>query len=253
MKQLFIISLLLSLASSGYALSWTDVAGYWKFDEGSGAYAYDASGNNNTGTLYGNTSWTAGKHGNGLYFDGSGDYVQIADSTSLSPTQQITIASWVYTPGNFGYWTIVGKDNAYQNQLLGSNGIQNSIYYGGWSEKNSSAVLTAGAWNHVVITFNGSTQSIYANGTLILQGAFSAGINNSADTMYIGSWKAASEFFYGIIDEVSVWNKALSSTEVSTFYTTYNGNVSNFVPEASSFLCLFLVVGAGVLRRFFSK
>lgn len=252
MKSLFLfLMVLFCIVSTSEAISWSDLGGYWKFDEGSGSTVSDASGNNNTGTLYGNTSWVNGKTGKGLYFDGSGDYVQIGDSVSLSPTSQLSIVSWVYTTGNFNYWTIVGKNEAYQNQLWDTNGIENSIYYGGWTQKQTGAVLTPGAWNQVVITFDGSTQRTYANGNLIQAWSLTAGITDSANPVYIGSWLGASEFFLGIIDEVSVWKKALTTAEVSSLYQNYGGNVTAYfaVPEFSSLMGL--LVGLGAL--FFAK
>src|SRR3989338_9287108 len=59
------------------------LVGYWSMNEGTGSYAGDASGNKNTGTLTGGPTWVDGKRGKALSFDGSNDYVSVADANSL--------------------------------------------------------------------------------------------------------------------------------------------------------------------------
>jgi len=73
----------------------SNLMGYWTFDENSGSYTYDYSGFNNTGTLTNGPTWAAGKFDYALQFDGSNDYVDAGNSSSLSPTNAITIEAWV--------------------------------------------------------------------------------------------------------------------------------------------------------------
>ena len=102
-----IISLLLLLVSSMLAVSTRLVkatgtgytqppglVGYWNFDQGSGTIAYDSSGYNNHGTIYG-ASWTSGKVNGALNFDGLNDYVDCGNNETLDPTQGATIEAWV--------------------------------------------------------------------------------------------------------------------------------------------------------------
>ncbi len=67
---------------------------YWKFDEGAGINARDSAGNND-GILKEGPVWTSGKIGGALEFDGADDYVEVPDSSSLNPTEEITVMAWI--------------------------------------------------------------------------------------------------------------------------------------------------------------
>ena len=74
---------------------------YWKFDEGTGTTTYDGSGNNKTGqmiTVASSPTWVSGKYGSALNFDGTNDYIQVADNSTLDITDAITLEAWVYDP-----------------------------------------------------------------------------------------------------------------------------------------------------------
>ena len=73
-----------------------NLVGYWKFDEGTGATAYDSSGNNFNGTINGATWFNDPVQGWCLSFDGINDYVNIPNNTALNITRDITISAWVY-------------------------------------------------------------------------------------------------------------------------------------------------------------
>ena len=85
------------LLSAGRA--WSDsLVAHWKFNEGTGSTAYDSSVNNNTGALHNmaEDDWVSGLDGTALNFDGSDDYVQVADDSSMSfGTGSFSIAVWM--------------------------------------------------------------------------------------------------------------------------------------------------------------
>jgi hypothetical protein len=85
------------------------LAGYWKFDEGSGTVASDSSNNGNTGTLVNGPQWVDGIRGNALTFDGVDDYVDVLDSNNLDVSQSITIEAWVKPHVNDRLMNIVAK------------------------------------------------------------------------------------------------------------------------------------------------
>ena len=93
-KVILLISLALMLVAAGSASA--DLVARWKFDEGSGDVAHDASGNGNDGTFVGDPQWTTGKLGGALEFNGSSDYIEVPFSESLRVINQgdFSIAAW---------------------------------------------------------------------------------------------------------------------------------------------------------------
>src|SRR3990167_283101 len=90
------------------------LVGYWNFDEGSGATVADSSGNGNTGTLTNGPTWTTGKIGQALSFDGSNDYVDAGTGSSLNLASSLTVSAWI-KPDTFGggsYGRIIDKRGA---------------------------------------------------------------------------------------------------------------------------------------------
>ena len=118
-----IIAAAIVLLSGGiliYALTKTTEkagpVGYWKFDEGAGTVAYDASGNANNGTLTSfdfddDSNWTTGKVAGALKFDGSDDYIKVSTTTNsvLNITDEITIEAWIKPATDTGEHAIVVK------------------------------------------------------------------------------------------------------------------------------------------------
>jgi hypothetical protein len=193
--------------------------GWWRFDENTGATASDNSTNGNSGTLQGSPlpSWVTGKYGNALQFDGSQNYVQIPDSQSLKPTN-ITITAWI-NPTSVSGDTIYSKDFPVCT-LRYSEGSPSSPYptfiltiLGTQYEIVSSMAITYGAWNYIAATFDGTTMNLYVNGQLAATAthAGSIGWDTAVATIAKNSWGG---YGAGIIDEVQIYNRALSATEI---------------------------------------
>jgi hypothetical protein len=205
----------------------TGLVGLWHFDEGTGATAYDNSGNGNNGTLEGSPlpAWVAGKYGDALSFNGSlNNYVEI----SRVPTNQIaaTLSAWVYplvVPQVQGYIAFngVGGVNGYGFLLGGPYSTNNNhvwfVFPGaaGWVD-SGYAIPSANAWYQITMTlgYHSSTQvscMLYVNGQLVYNSVL---VNPIAPS---GSFIVGS-LFSGIIDEVRVYNRTLSSDEISSLY-----------------------------------
>jgi hypothetical protein len=210
------------------------LVGAWKFDEGSGNIAYDSSGNNNHGTIYGAT-WVDGKFGKALQFDGIDDYVEVLDSPSLNPTS-ITITLWVYqisrnpndwtfllSKGGWGSYHLISEDRWPANKV-GFTVRVNRTNYRLWT---NSAI--GPYWSFLAFTYNATTgkQKAYFNGKLENEASTTPG---NIDTI-VGPLRitgAKSYFFNGIIDEVLLFNKALSDDEIKDLYSYYqNSEISN--------------------------
>jgi hypothetical protein len=132
--------------------SQSDLAGYWKFDEGSGTTTNDSSPFHNDGNIYGST-WATGKIGNALQFDGVNDYVEILDSSSLNITNGITLEAWVYPSTLSGWTNIIEKDQSAGYKLGLLNNEITFTLYGVW-DAYSTGVVPINQWSHIAATYD---------------------------------------------------------------------------------------------------
>lgn len=223
--MVFFVGLLWFLALCGPAWAVEGIISYWRFDEENGTTAYDSVGENH-GTIYG-AARTTGKIGDALYFDGAEDYVNVPLTGFPTGSAPRTVAAWFKTTVNnsgqqwravFGY-----GDNAYARTFsIAQTGwsYANKLAFGGYMyDCVSDAFINDGVWHHGAITYAGSTISIYLDGVLI-KVCTSMFLNTGTSYAKIG--KAYSEappiFWDGLIDEVSIWNRALEPDEVESIY-----------------------------------
>ncbi len=191
------------------------VAAY-SFDEGSGTVVLDALGNN--GTLQGPT-WTDGKYGNALLFDGS-SYVFIPDSDSLDITSELTIEAWVF-PTEFKFdSTIVDKTTTGipSNYFLSlRNGEVNfGFFSGSFSMHTTSGVnLIINTWYHVAATYSDALDnvSIYVNGVEVLSDIETQPLTTNDEELRIGISYSGGAFM-GKIDNLRIYDEALSAGEI---------------------------------------
>jgi hypothetical protein len=199
----------------------TGLVAYYRFDEGSGATALDASGRANNGTIVG-ASWTAtGKYGSALSFNGSSSIVNVADASSLDLTTGMTLEAWVNPSASSGYRTVVMKDipGELSYALYGSDGSRPNAW--GRVGSTSTGVLGTGAvplnvWTHLAVTYNGSSLVLYVNGSQAATKALSGSLVTSNSPLHIGGNAVWGEYFAGLIDDVRVYNRALSASEIQT-------------------------------------
>ena len=228
---------------------------HWTFDETSGTIAHDSAGTND-GALNGGPQWTAGKIGGALYFDGVNDYVNCGNDSSLDIRDNITISLWY----NSTAWT-TKTGGVYVNGLIskrdlyipGQTGFDWEIYYNNYLNGIclwDSAIPTfnimhiapaTNTWQHLVVTKNGTTASLYLDGILRATDATSA-LWDTGDSVRIGicaiDWPPDRGFFFGAIDDVRIYNRVLSTNEVAQLYS---------IPEPATLLLLGL--GGVLLRR----
>ena len=201
----------------------TGLFAYWKFDDGSGSSAADASGNGHTGTLVNmntGTAWIAGKVNGALRFDGTNDYVRIGN---VSPAGGITVSAWV-NPSSIGIdRQIVSKGfNGTRTQWeLKTTTVDGKVSFRHWAPGavgvESIHRLTAGVWTHVAATYDGTTWRIYWNGVLDNQ-ANAGGPVATTRNLCIGCVDidgTPGQFWVGAIDDVKIYDRALSAAEVA--------------------------------------
>ena len=195
---------------------------FWKGESN----AIDSYGTNN-GTLVGGATFTNGEAGQAFYFDGSTAYVDVPDSPSLELTSQITIEAWINPLAISGGQNIVDKINAgiglngYQLGLISNNqqlvGQFNSPGMSWPSEfVKASIPVNLGTWNHVAWTYNQSAMILYYNGQPVGTNVIGPQpIATSSSDVYIGNNGPA---FTGAIDEVGIYNTALSAAQILAIY-----------------------------------
>ncbi len=199
------------------------LAGYWSFDEGGGAIARDASGNNNHGTLTNGPKWAQGKNGSALQFDGKDDYVEAPDSDSLDITNAITIEAWIYDKGGTSDREIVQKNGEYLFRINreSEGGLLSCFVYlnDSWEPRvTATQLIPLNTWAHVTCAWENSTGQLklYINGKFnnarpSRQGSVSSTLNS----LYIGSALHSNGF---IVDDLRVYNRALTEAEVKYHY-----------------------------------
>jgi len=194
------------------------------FEEGSGSTAYDISQYGNDGTIYG-AMRTTGKIGRALRFDGVDDYVNCGRDRSLNFFDELTVEVWI-NPDTFTEdRKIAGKGHCcWSGWMLGLGETHYKADFEVWDTDGTHYrpyVSLSEGWNHVVAIYSQSQSvvKIYANGevgdTLTTAGKLIS--DHSADDLFIGRG-ILEVYFKGIIDEVRIYNRALSEKEIIEHY-----------------------------------
>ena len=205
-----------------------NIIAYWQMDEGSGSIISDSSGNEHTGTVYG-ASWTSGISSDALSFDGINDYVAISYDSDFAYTigqDDLTLSALVYPRSKDSSESgAIYSDRAVGNDVVAvsmkvSSGMFN---VGGWSPTSDGYTVQASVpannkWYLMTAVFDSSEVKLYIDGTLKSSASLSGvSLANGGTGMMLGKHQGGSwsNYFDGIIDDVRIYNKALSSSEVA--------------------------------------
>jgi Concanavalin A-like lectin/glucanases superfamily/Domain of unknown function (DUF1929)/Bacterial Ig domain/Kelch motif/Galactose oxidase, central domain len=193
------------------------------FNEGAGVLTLDSSGQANTGTLAGATWTPNGKFGSALSFNGIDAWVTVADAASLDLRSEITIEAWVNPASSSGTRTIVMKEapSGLAYALYSAVSGQRPVGYAHTRKDNSVAgpsALPPNTWTHVTFTYDGSTLRLYMNGSLVRSNNTNGGANplmiTSSGALRIGGNAVFGEYFRGTIDEIRIYDHALSPADI---------------------------------------
>lgn len=212
------------------------LVGHWALDETSGTTASDETPYLNHGTYSGGVTINqSGPYGGATAaeFDGSDDLISIADDAALKPTSSLSIAGWVrgdaWSSGD-SVDTILRKGEANPNnyQFAIADG-QASFYLDAndGAGVRSTTTLYTGQWYHVAATWDGSTVRIYVNGVLETTQARTGTIGIDTRTLYIGG-RPGSDQFDGRLDDVRLYNRALSAEEVALLSASGSGLIAHW-------------------------
>ncbi|MFC1658220.1 LamG domain-containing protein [Candidatus Omnitrophota bacterium] len=199
-------------------------AGWWKFNEGIGTDAYDSGPNGNDGTLENMepaTDWVNGLYGKALEFGGTDEYVNCGTDDSLNPADEITVAAWVNIDTITDYARIVSKEASDGgNYLLQARGASDDFVFMCAGEYAASTTPLSGntdKWFHIAGTYDGSDVRIYVNGVEEDSTPNTASIPSSSADLNIARSSyspTAEEYFIGKIDDVRIYDYALSGGEI---------------------------------------
>jgi hypothetical protein len=247
MKKIFLI-LTLCICLNVYAQLPTYVPtnglmGWWSLN----GNANDASANNNHGTNNGAVD-TTDRYGNpnsAYFFNGSSSYISIPTSASLeSPTTNLTMSAWVKLSGyslvgqSFG--PILTKSNNSANAFMyrftiDMNGIS---YYAGtnnWTTNTGAAFnFSLNQWYLLTAVLDSFNSYFYLNDSLIAANAFTTNIANNTLPLEIGrDVPGITEVFNGIIDDIGIWNVALTQQQITDLFLGPTAGVNESVSENS--------------------
>ena len=231
------------------------VASY-SFDAGSGPTLADISSNGRTGTLNGATWSTQGKYGGALAFDGSNDWVTVDDHASLDFTNALTIEAWVFpTVVGSGAWRSLLIKEAPQMeayQLYANTDTNAPTFYvrraaatGDPQDARAPTPMPVNTWTHLAATYDGTTLRFFVNGVQVASNAIAGPLLTSTGVLRMGGNSIWGEFFTGRIDEVRLYNRALSVAEIqadmaapvgtdTTPPTRSNGQPSGTLPAGTT-------------------
>jgi len=191
-----------------------DLVGHWAFDEGKGAIARDSSGNGYDGVLQGDPQWVAGRMRGALEFDGAGDYVEVPDNENLHLWERFTLAAWIYQVESRSS-RIIDKITA------GTADGPHLDTYPGTTLRSCSGVCvstdvtyTLNEWHHVAVTFDQGDVKLYIDGSVEGSGAAPSPLAGNNLPLRIGADSQGQSLFHGLIDDVAVFDHALTEAEI---------------------------------------
>jgi hypothetical protein len=198
------------------------LAGWWKFTEDWGNNAYDSSGNGNTATLFSPTWWTS-NYGVTNWFSGNWSYGSVAESSSLEMRNQLTVAFWTRPSVNAGRDArVISKLYDWEVKLNGTRRYPQFSAGGQYAILNYSLPLIT--WHHVVFTFSNGVVTGYVDGTPVpfsLNTFTTTSLLQWAYGLYIAAYDSNfSNPYIGSLDDLRIYNRALSAAEVSALYST---------------------------------
>jgi hypothetical protein len=204
----------------------TGLVASYNFHAGTGTTLADRSGTGNNGTITSGTWSTTGHTGGAITFNGTSTWATVPDTASLDLTTGMTLEAWVNPSALGTAWrAIVFKEapGAFAYTLYANQNTTRPIgqvHIGGEVNAVGGAALPLNAWTHLTATFDGSNLRLYVNGTLGTTTGISGSIPVTTGALRIGGNSIWGEFFKGMIDDVRIYNRALTQAQIQTDMNT---------------------------------
>jgi len=223
-KSLFLVPCVLIACLMLTSAAEAELVGWWQFEEGSGTTVLDSSGYDNNGTLFDNVQWADGKTGLAMQFDGTSGHIEVPFSENLRLLNQsdFTICAWcmlnTVPPSTNRMVMQQGDGNGTGRSLLYIGNTNEIRSYAGGATTASGVGAVAGEWIHaaVVVTEMGATDSIqlHADGVAVGAANTTLGMEDCEGAYFIGSHKNLNNVWDGLLDDVRVYNHALTEEEL---------------------------------------
>jgi hypothetical protein len=204
-----------------------DLVGAWGFDESGGSVVSDSSGNGNDGTITGAVRTSGGMYGGGIAFDGQDDFITVPDSNSLDVGDGVTVEGWVRPNIVTGSWRALALKESPSGEAWGAFAAGGTtgmpagvVFTTAQGRANGLARLALSpTWTHVAMTYDGTAVRLYVSGRLVASTAATGRLLQTSRPLRIGG-DMLGEWFDGVIDEVRVYDRALSPAEIQTDIAT---------------------------------
>lgn len=195
------------------------LVGWWPFN----GNANDESGNGNNGTVNGATLTTdrLGNVNAAYSFDGIDDYISFNTSNLPYANSDRTISIWFLKQNNNSVWshTALAYGSASQsNAIMISVGNNNLLTVQGWADDIGTNQSSSNIWENILFSISSGVGNIYYNGNLLTTQVIS-NWNTIQSVFYCGTrCDLSNSFFYGNIDDIGIWNRALTQQEITDLY-----------------------------------
>lgn len=201
----------------------TSIESYWKMDESSGNAADSVA--SNTATNVGTVVYSSGKINNGADLNGSSQYFTFPTMPKLG-SGPWSVNAWVKTSASgsikeFLFWGTGTTGNGIDIYMSAANKLT-ANFFGGGGIATSTTSINTNAWVMCTITYDGTNIKVYVNGTLENTGASYSG-NLTGSTGVIGANDGVGNNWTGSLDEIGIWSRTLTSTEITALYRSGNG------------------------------
>ena len=202
-----------------------NLIGWWKFDDLSASQAIDSSGNGNHGILQGNATKSTWAYDKTIMLYGDDDCVEDPHQPVFNVTDKLTLTAWVRISSSENDMKIISKGSAFSFGREYDGDYLTLLCTGTGRPLSGSMGVFDYKWHHVAAVYDGTTLYIYVDGTLDTTRAASGNITPNDDSVLIGDFAEIANFeWVGNIDDVRIYNRALTADEIKLFYYPFDIN-----------------------------